>query len=169
MEDWCRGDWCQRLINADVGDDLQQSLKSETELMAEVVTLADDSCRFCESKSSRRVMIEGEYGFAAWDRHPVNKGHFLVIPYRHFADYFEITDAERNELWALASQGKEIADRKYRPDGYNIGINVGKWAGQSISHLHIHVIPRYRGDVENPRGGVRGVVPQRRLYSFNPD
>jgi len=114
-------------------------------------------------------MIEGKYGFAAWDRHPASEGHFLVMPYRHVSDYFDINDEEREELWRLVAEGKKIADEKHNPDGYNIGINVGKWAGQSIPHLHIHVIPRYKGDVENPKGGVRGVIPQNKLYTFNPD
>ena len=124
-----------------------------------------EDCRFCHSRPGRRLLIEGKLGFAAWDRHPASEGHFLVIPYRHFADYFDITDEEREELWSLVAQGKAIADEKYHPDGYNIGINVGKWAGQSIPHLHIHVIPRYAGDVPNPKGGVRGVIPDRKLYT----
>lgn len=114
-------------------------------------------------------MIEGKYGFAAYDRHPASEGHFLVIPYRHFANYFDINDDEREELWSLVARGKEMVDEKFHPDGYNIGINVGKWAGQSIPHLHIHVIPRYKGDVENPKGGVRGVIPDKKLYTFTPD
>lgn len=114
-------------------------------------------------------MIEGKYGFAAWDRYPVSDGHFLVILRRHVASYFDIYDEEQRELWSLAAQGREMVEEKYQPDGYNIGINVGKWAGQSIPHLHIHVIPRYRGDVENPKGGVRGVIPHKKLYTFTPD
>lgn len=114
-------------------------------------------------------MIEGELGFAAWDRHPASPGHFLVMPYRHFSDYFNTTDEERAELWRLVAEGKKMADEKHNPDGYNIGINVGVWAGQSIPHLHIHVIPRYKGDVENPKGGVRGVIPRNKLYSFTAD
>jgi len=138
--------------------------------MIEQAALSEsESCRFCRSKPGRRVMIEGKYGFAAWDGHPASEGHFLVIPYRHFSDYFDINDEEREELWRLVTEGKKIADEKYNPDGYNIGINVGKWAGQSIPHLHIHVIPRYQGDVENPKGGVRGVIPQNKLYNLNPD
>ncbi|MCB1864812.1 MAG: HIT family protein [Chromatiales bacterium] len=128
-----------------------------------------EECRFCQRKSGRRVMIEGQYGFAAFDRHPASEGHFLVIPHRHFASYFDINDAERDELWSLVAQGKAMVDEKFRPDGYNIGINVGKWAGQSIPHLHIHVIPRYKGDVENPKGGVRGVIPDKKLYNVHPD
>ena len=138
--------------------------------MIEQSIIADgEECRFCISKSGRRIMIRGEYGFAAWDRHPASDGHFLVIPYRHFSEYFDIQDDEREELWRLVAEGKKMADEKYQPDGYNIGINVGKWAGQSIPHLHIHVIPRYKGDVENPKGGVRGVIPKNKLYTLNPD
>jgi len=121
-------------------------------------------CKFC-NPSPARTMIKGSLGFAAWDRHPVNPGHFLVLPHRHFSDYFEITDDERIELWSLVSQGKEVVEKKFNPDGYNIGINVGQYAGQSIFHLHIHVIPRYKGDVENPRGGVRAVIPTRQRYA----
>ncbi len=130
---------------------------------------AEDDCRFCVSKSGRRVMIKSEFGFAAWDRHPASDGHFLVIPYRHFASYFDINDDEREDLWNLVAEGKVMADEKWNPDGYNIGINVGEPAGQSIHHLHIHVIPRYKGDVENPKGGVRGVIPGKKLYTFEPD
>lgn len=132
-------------------------------------TVIDEDCRFCLTKPSRRIMIEGKYGFAAWDRHPASEGHFLVIPYRHFASYFDINDDEREELWSLVAQGREICEEKHHPDGYNIGINVGSAAGQSIHHLHIHVIPRYIGDVENPKGGVRGVIPDKKLYELKPD
>ena len=128
-----------------------------------------EECRFCNAKPGRRVMIEGKYGFAAFDRHPASEGHFLVIPYRHFPDYFDISAEEREELWDMVAEGRKIVDEKHAPDGYNIGINVGKWAGQSIPHLHIHVIPRYQGDVENPKGGVRGVIPANKLYEFKPD
>ncbi|MEM7196646.1 MAG: HIT domain-containing protein [Pseudomonadota bacterium] len=128
----------------------------------------ETDCRFCRSKSDR-VFIRGELGFAAWDRHPANPGHFLVIPYRHVASYFDITDDERDELWRIVSDGKDVAHAEYQPDGYNVGINVGHWAGQSIHHLHIHVIPRYQGDVENPKGGVRGVIPERKTYTMIPN
>lgn len=132
-------------------------------------TAIKDECRFCLTKPGRRTMIEGKLGFAAWDRYPASDGHFLVIPYRHFASYFDINEDEREELWSLVAQGRDIVEERYQPDGYNIGINVGTWAGQSIPHLHIHVIPRYKGDVENPKGGVRGVIPHKKLYTIQPD
>lgn len=135
----------------------------------EVAAAADEECRFCVKKPGRRLIVEGKYGFAAWDRHPASEGHFLVIPYRHFASYFDIEDEEREDLWRLVADAKKVCDEKYSPDGYNVGINVGHWAGQSIPHLHIHVIPRYKGDVENPKGGVRGVIPKNKLYEFKPD
>ena len=132
-------------------------------------TMKDDSCRFCTSKPGRQLIVESEFGFAAFDRHPASNGHFLVIPYRHFASYFDIQDDEREDLWTLVAKGKVVVDKEWNPDGYNIGINVGEAAGQSIHHLHIHVIPRYKGDVENPKGGVRGVIPAQKLYDFKSD
>ena len=130
----------------------------------------ENDCRFCVSKKpGRRLIADSEHGFAAYDRHPVSEGHFLVIPYRHFASYFDINDEELIDLWGLVARGRKIVDESHHPDGYNIGINVGTAAGQSIHHLHIHVIPRYRGDVENPKGGVRGVIPDKKLYTLNPD
>ena len=137
--------------------------------MVTTAATQDEECRFCRPRSGRRVMIEGKYGFAAYDRHPASEGHFLVIPYRHFASYFDINDDEREELWSLVARGRDMVEEKFHPDGYNIGINIGTAAGQSIHHLHIHVIPRYTGDVENPKGGVRGVIPKNKLYEFKPD
>ena len=92
----------------------------------------------------------------------------LVIPYRHFESYFEATAEEKQELWDLVDQAKAVIDKEHNPDGYNIGINIGQHAGQSIMHLHIHIIPRYKGDVENPKGGVRGVIPARQKYQLIP-
>jgi len=131
--------------------------------------VAEEECRFCVTRPSRRLIADSKYGFAAYDRHPASEGHFLVIPYRHFASYFDINDEELVDLWKLVARGKTIVDERFHPDGYNVGINVGTAAGQSIHHLHIHVIPRYLGDVENPKGGVRGVIPTKKLYDFKTD
>jgi diadenosine tetraphosphate (Ap4A) HIT family hydrolase len=91
-------------------------------------------------------------------------GHLLIIPGRHVASVFEATSIEIPDLWNLVCRAKEYLDQKYSPDGYNIGINDGESAGQTVMHLHIHLIPRYRDDMDDPRGGVRGVIPEKQKY-----
>jgi diadenosine tetraphosphate (Ap4A) HIT family hydrolase len=102
--------------------------------------------------------------YARWDKYPVSKGHLLIIPFRHTPNFFSMTDDERRAAVDLIGECKKIIEEKSRPDGYNIGFNVGEAGGQTVMHCHCHVIPRYAGDVENPRGGVRGVVPGKRGY-----
>ena len=118
-------------------------------------------CPFC---GKPEMVIENELAFAHYDSYPVNAGHCLIIPRRHVAEYFQATAEEKASIWALVDEMKIIIDREYSPDGYNIGVNIGETAGQSVPHIHIHMIPRYRGDVENPRGGVRGVIPHKQKY-----
>ena len=112
------------------------------------------SCIFCEHYIMKNYILENELAFAIYDKYPVSKGHVLVIPKRHYASYFDATPEELTAINELIIQIKEILD-ELKPDGYNIGINVGEAAGQTVFHLHIHVIPRYSGDVDNPRGGIR--------------
>ena len=119
------------------------------------------NCPFCND--SKKV-IENELVFAHYDTYPVSEGHCLVITRRHVAEYFQATAAEKAAIWELVDEVKTIIDRDFRPDGYNVGVNIGRAAGQSIPHVHIHVIPRYAGDVENPQGGVRGVIPHKQKY-----
>jgi len=88
----------------------------------------------------------------------------LLIPFRHIASLFDATDAEQAALLALVREAKTLLDEHFHPEGYNIGVNVRAAAGQTVMHLHVHVIPRYAGDVEDPRGGVRGAIPERRGY-----
>ena len=102
--------------------------------------------------------------FAVYDKFPVSVGHVLVIPKRHVRDYFELDIKEVSSLWGMVIQVKTIIDSKYNPQGYNIGFNVGESAGQTINHVHIHVIPRYKGDMDDPAGGVRHVIPGRGKY-----
>ena len=83
---------------------------------------------------------------------------------RHVKDFFQTTLEEKNAIFELIDKAKEIIDKKYNPSGYNIGMNCGVSAGQSVMHIHVHLIPRYDGDVENPRGGVRGVIPKKQNY-----
>lgn len=120
-------------------------------------------CIFCNIEKDRMV-IENETAYAIYDGFPVSKGHMLIIPKKHFKDYFEVDQQTRDELWKLVDECKRIVDKKFKPDGYNIGINCGEAAGQTVMHLHIHLIPRYKGDTENPKGGVRGVIPNKRIY-----
>ena len=102
--------------------------------------------------------------FAIWDGFPVSPGHALVIPRRVVASWWEATEAERSDLFALVEEVKECIDREHAPDGYNVGFNAGEAAGQTVPHLHIHVIPRYVGDVPDPRGGIRDVIPEKGNY-----
>ena len=109
-------------------------------------------------------IIENENAFAIYDAFPVSKGHVLVIPKRVVAEIFDLNDEEYSSCFNLVKDVKKILEEKFKPDGFNIGINNGEKAGQTIFHAHIHVIPRYNGDVENPRGGIRHVIPGKGNY-----
>ena len=121
------------------------------------------TCPFC-SPPSDEIVAKNELSYARWDRYPVSKGHMLVIPFRHESDFFNLTDDEKYAIMKLVNDCKQIIEENSKPDGYNIGFNVGVAAGQSGMHCHCHIIPRYRGDTDNPRGGVRGVIPRKREY-----
>ena len=121
-------------------------------------------CIFCEKINTENYVLENELAIAKFDDFPVNKGHLEVIPKRHVKDWWKTTLEERIAIFNLLDEAKKMVDDKYHPDGYNIGMNLGETAGQSIMHLHVHLIPRYNGDVPNPRGGVRGVIPGKQNY-----
>ncbi|MCK4349691.1 MAG: HIT family protein [Candidatus Krumholzibacteria bacterium] len=118
-------------------------------------------CPFCDPD---KIIVENDLAFAIYDRYPVSHGHILVIPRRHFSDIFEATPDELRALSELTRRVREFVEEEYAPDGYNIGINRGRAAGQSIMHVHIHFIPRYSGDRRDPKGGVRGVIPKKQKY-----
>ncbi|MFA9556733.1 HIT family protein [Evansella sp. AB-rgal1] len=120
-----------------------------------------DNCAFC---SNVEMVLENNLAFAIFDKYPVNKGHLLIIPKRHVSDFFDTTDEERAAFNELLEEGKKLLDSKFRPDGYNIGVNCGETAGQTIFHVHVHLITRFFGDMEDPRGGVRGVIPEKQKY-----
>jgi len=120
-------------------------------------------CPFC-SLPRERVLHERESAFAIRDGFPVSPGHTLIIPRRHVASFFEVTDTERADLMSLLAAARADLEREFRPAGYNIGINDGAAAGQTVPHLHIHLIPRYEGDRDDPRGGVRWVLPDKAAY-----
>jgi diadenosine tetraphosphate (Ap4A) HIT family hydrolase len=123
----------------------------------------NDPCLFC--KDPRGVSIQHELAFSARDSYPASPGHTLVIPRRHVASFFDLTPEEVAACMGLIKEEKILIDEEFNPDGYNIGLNVGPAAGQSIFHVHIHIIPRYKGDVENPQGGVRHVIPKKAYYT----
>lgn len=118
----------------------------------------DGDCPFCGIEQAR-LIAEDPLAFAVRDLFPVSPGHTLVMPRRHVADWWHATSGERRALAGLVDSVKADIDREYRPAGYNVGFNDGRAAGQTVFHLHIHVIPRYRGDVPDPRGGIRHVRP----------
>lgn len=123
-----------------------------------------NDCFFCQRIKNNDFILENELAIARFDDFPVNKGHLEVVPKRHISDWWETSSEEKMAIFELLDEAKKMIDEKYKPDGYNIGMNLGVSAGQSIMHLHVHLIPRYIGDVSNPRGGVRGVIPSKKNY-----
>lgn len=120
-------------------------------------------CPFC-TLPAHRVRDEREHAIWILDGYPVTPGHSLVIPKRHVGSFFETTDAERADLLALLDTAKQHLEQLHKPAGYNVGINDGAAAGQTVPHMHLHLIPRYDGDSKDPRGGVRWVIPEKADY-----
>jgi diadenosine tetraphosphate (Ap4A) HIT family hydrolase len=120
-------------------------------------------CPFC-ALPAERVLFRNDAAVAVRDAYPVTPGHTLVIPRRHVASYFDATPLEREAMLALLDAAKQQLQAEFGPAGYNIGINDGAAAGQTIGHLHVHLIPRYPADSPDPRGGVRWVFPDRADY-----
>ena len=109
-------------------------------------------------------LASNSLAFAIRDPYPVAPGHTLIIPRRPIATWFEATREEKLAIVELLDVVKDRLDAEFHPDGYNVGFNVGAAAGQTVMHLHVHVIPRYRGDMADPRGGVRHVIPEKGNY-----
>jgi diadenosine tetraphosphate (Ap4A) HIT family hydrolase len=127
------------------------------------------ACPLCAAVDQARPLAANDLAVALPDRYPLSPGHHLVIPRRHEADFFRLEDGEMRALWSLLAVAKLRLDEQLTPDGYNVGINVGDAAGQTIGHVHIHLIPRYTGDRPDPRGGVRWVLPDRAAYWTRPE
>lgn len=126
-----------------------------------------EKCPFCEIEKridESRIIYQDSTWIAILDNYPVSEGHTLLIPKRHCKSYFDLNFIELESVGVTIGVIKRLLDTKYKPDGYNIGINCGEAAGQTVMHCHIHIIPRYNGDCENPRGGVRGVIPEKQHY-----
>jgi diadenosine tetraphosphate (Ap4A) HIT family hydrolase len=123
----------------------------------------DTDCPFCPLPTDR-IISESDYTITIRDSFPVSEGHTLIIPKRHVQSFFELHAIEKAAVLQALDEAKEALDREFSPDGYNIGINDGEAAGQTVMHLHVHLIPRYEGDTEDPRGGVRHVFPGKAKY-----
>jgi diadenosine tetraphosphate (Ap4A) HIT family hydrolase len=111
-----------------------------------------------------RVVDQGDLTVTSLDGYPVSPGHTLVIPKRHVESVFDVTPAEWSAIKLALDKAKAKLDAEHQPDGYNVGVNVGEHAGQTVMHVHVHLIPRYKGDMDNPRGGVRHIIPNKGYY-----
>lgn len=120
-------------------------------------------CPFC-CIPEQNIIAENNVCIAFRDIYPVSTGHTLIVPKRHVSDFFELSDDEMLSMLSLLKVVKANLDSELHPEGYNVGVNVGKVAGQSVFHVHMHLIPRYSGDMDNPKGGVRGVIPHKMRY-----
>jgi len=120
-------------------------------------------CPFC-TLPPERIIDSNNLALVIRDGYPISPGHTLVIPKRHIGSWFEITQAEQQALLDLLAKAKVVLETEFKPNGYNIGINDGPNAGQTVPHLHMHLIPRYKGDLEDPRGGVRWIIPEKAKY-----
>ena len=120
-------------------------------------------CPFCMLPADR-VVDQGDLTVTSLDGYPVSPGHTLVIPKRHVESVFDVTPAEWSAIKLALDKAKAKLDAEHQPDGYNVGVNVGEHAGQTVMHVHVHLIPRYKGDMDNPRGGVRHIIPNKGYY-----
>jgi diadenosine tetraphosphate (Ap4A) HIT family hydrolase len=124
-------------------------------------------CFFCDCQKYKdgKIFAESENFYARWDDMPVNNGHCEIIPKKHIESYFELTKDQAAEMHGLAQQVNVILDERFQPDAYTIGVNDGRAAGRRQDHLHVHVIPRYDGDVSNAENGIRNMFPGREDYT----
>ena len=120
------------------------------------------ACIFCEPERER--IAQNDAAIAVFDSYPVSPGHALVLPRRHVETIWDLDQAEYDRCFRLMRETQPLLAERFKPDGFNIGVNCGEAAGQSVWHAHIHVIPRYKGDTPNPKGGVRHVIPLKGNY-----
>jgi diadenosine tetraphosphate (Ap4A) HIT family hydrolase len=125
------------------------------------------SCPFCTEINRDHIISESNHSLAILDRYPVSYGHTLIILKRHCPDYFNLSKSEQRDLWNMVSEVQERMTITFKPDGFNVGINISEAAGQTVPHVHIHLIPRYHGDTEDPRGGIRHCIRGKGYYNAN--
>lgn len=126
----------------------------------------EDNCIFCDWKNPKKnkIILENDLFYSRWDNFPVSKGHAEVVPKRHINSIFDLQPEEILQMFDLLRKTKEIVEKEFHPNSFNVGENDGETAGRTVPHLHLHLIPRYKGDVENPRGGVRNIIPGKGDY-----
>lgn len=122
------------------------------------------ACPFCQRLAVDPLVAQNLSAAAFLDAYPLNEGHCLIVPRRHEPDFFALAPEEQAAIWTLVNEVRRNIEMARRPDGYNIGVNIGAAAGQTIHHAHVHLVPRYRGDVMDPRGGVRWIIPAKAAY-----
>jgi diadenosine tetraphosphate (Ap4A) HIT family hydrolase len=121
------------------------------------------NCLFCNLPTDR-IIFQNEFAMMIEDAYPISRGHCLIIPKRHVGSWFSTNVEEQSSILQLLSEAKNRQDKEYQPASYNIGINDGQAAGQTVPHLHVHLIPRYQEDKVDPRGGVRWIIPEKAKY-----
>ena len=128
--------------------------------------MTTSECVFCDRDNIEKntIILENELAFSRWDNFPVSEGHAEIIPKRHVASFFDLSSEEVLSIYKLAGATKRIIETRHNPDAFTIGINEGEAAGRTVHHLHIHLIPRYVGDVPEPRGGIRHIIPGKGTY-----
>jgi len=124
--------------------------------------MTGNECIFC--RPQREILASNAHAIAVFDTYPVSPGHSLILPRRHVVTVWDLSDAEYAACYALVRELKPVLEERFKPDGFNVGVNCGEAAGQSVWHAHIHVIPRFKGDTPNPKGGVRHVIPLKGSY-----
>lgn len=121
---------------------------------------SDNSCIFCNPRKNLTLLTESATAYAMLDGYPVSKGHVLIVPKRHIANYFELPFKEQSACWFMANKVQEILSKEFQPDGFNVGMNINREGGQKMSHASIHIIPRYQRDAVGTKGGIRYVIPK---------
>jgi len=147
--------------------DQKMSLEYSHTIMSDKVEgsggAGEASCPFCNPDGDR-ILASREHAMAVYDGFPCTEGHTLIVPRRHLASLFEASEEELRDIWGLIGEVRKLLIDKYHTDGFNIGVNEGEAAGQTVMHCHLHVIPRRKGDVPDPRGGIRWVIPEKVKY-----
>ncbi len=120
-----------------------------------------NNCIFCNPHRKIQLLTESATAYAMFDGYPLSKGHILIVPKRHISNYFDLPIKEQSACWLMANKVQQILTQEFQPDGFNVGMNINKAAGQAMNHATIHVIPRYQGDTDGTKSGMRSVIPKK--------